>query len=124
MSAGAHRLVRYYITGVVNTAFGYGMFAAMIAAGTPLFAAQLVSHCLGVAFNYVTFSRFAFRSRRASKARFALSYAVNYLISLVLLYAVSHVLTSPYAAGLVTTLTVSMLNYFVLRRLVFHEVRV
>lgn len=115
------RLVRYYLTGVLNTAFGYGLFAIFIWAGCNMYLAQLVSHCLGVAFNYITFSRFTFADRSGSKSRFLLSYAGNYGLSLATLYALSRLITSPYLAGLMTVVIVSALNYLVLDKLVFNR---
>lgn len=115
------RLLRYYLTGAVNTAFGYGLFAAFVWAGRNIFVAQLVSHCLGVAFNFITFSRFAFADRIGSRARFLLSYAANYGLSLVTLLALSGYVNSAYLAGFITVIFVSALNYLVLGRLVFNR---
>lgn len=113
------RLVRYYLVGVINSAFGYGLFAALVWEGTNVYLAQFISHCLGVAFNYFTFSRYTFADRSGSKVRYILSYAGNYALSLVTLLVLSQILASPYLAGLLTILFVSALNYFVLAKLVF-----
>lgn len=115
------RLVRYYLVGLANTAFGYGLFAAFVWAGCNIFLAQLVSHCLGVSFNYITFSRFTFADRAGSKVRFVLSYAANYALSLATLLALSQYIASPYVSGLLTVIFVSALNYLVLGKLVFNR---
>lgn len=113
------RLSRYYITGVVNTLFGYGLFAAFVAAGANMYAAQIVAHFMGVVFNYFTFSRFTFGDRTGQKWRFAMSYVVSYLLNLATLWFVSQYVASPYIAGLLAVIFVSALNYFVLERYVF-----
>lgn len=114
-------VIRYYLTGLLNTAFGYGLFALLVWYAIDIFVAQLISHCLGVAFNYFTFSRFTFAGRAGSKWRFILSYAGNYFCSLAILFVISSQLASPYLSGLLTVLIVSALNYFVLNSLVFRR---
>ena len=115
------RLVRYYLNGAVNALVGYGLFAALLAVGTNMYLAQIISNIIGVAFNYVTFSRFTFADRAGSKSRFILAYAFNFLLSLATLAAVITFVASPYIAGLITVVAVSALNYFVLARLVFNR---
>lgn len=115
------RVFRYYQAGIVNTAFGYGLFALLVYLGVNIYLAQIVSHVLGMAFNYLTYSRYAFADHRANMTRFVLSYAVNYLLGLGSLYALSQFVASPYAAGLLSTVFVSAINYLVLRKLVFTE---
>jgi len=112
-------LWRYYQVGIVNTAFGYGMYALFVAAGLNMYVAQILAHVLGVAFNYITYSRHVFRDTAASKPRFIASYMFNYLLGLASLVAVSRVVHSPYLAGLVAMLFVSLVNFFVLRHAVF-----
>lgn len=117
------RLFRYYQAGVVNALFGYGLFSLFVAAGFNMYVAQITAHVLGVIFNYFTYSRYAFRDSHASKTRFALSYAGNYLLGLAALAAAAQVIASPYLAGLVSLIFVSMVNYFILRHLVFSRPR-
>ena len=113
------QLWRYYQAGVVNTAFGYGLYALFVAAGLNMYVAQIVAHLIGVAFNYVTYSRYAFADQSASKARFVLSYGVNYLLGLGALWTASQWIASPYVAGLVAVLFVSLVNFFILKHWVF-----
>jgi putative flippase GtrA len=113
------RLWRYYQAGIVNALFGYSLYAIFVRAGLNMYVAQITAHVLGVVFNYFTYSRYAFRGTQARKARFVLSYAVNYLLGLGSLAAASQVIASPYVAGFVSLIFVSVLNYFILRHLVF-----
>jgi putative flippase GtrA len=112
-------LIRYYQAAVVNTLFGYSLYALFVAAGMNMYVAQLVGHVLGVIFNYFTYSRHAFRGAEGSKIRFAAAYAGNYLVGLITLAAVSTVIPSPFVAGFVALIVASLVNYFVLRNLVF-----
>lgn len=112
-------LWRYYQAGVVNTLFGLGAYSLLVWLGLNMFVAQLIAHAAGVAFNYLTYSRHVFRDARPAKLRFALSYVGNYLVGLITLAAVAQLIHSPYLAGIVTALLVSILNYFVLKHLIF-----
>lgn len=115
------RLFRYYQAGVINMAFGYGLFALFVWAGMDMYVAQIVSHVLGVAFNYFTYSRYTFAGQAGSRMRFILSYVGNYVLNLATLALVATVVESPYVAGLIATIFVSVVNFFVLKRLVFSE---
>lgn len=112
-------LWRYYQAGVINTAFGFGLYALLVWTGMNMFAAQLLSHCIGVAFNYFSYSRYVFREAGTAKLRFVLSYVFNYLMGLFALAAVAQVVASPYLAGFIAVVIVSVINYFVLKRFVF-----
>jgi putative flippase GtrA len=112
-------LWRYYQAGAVNTAFGLGAYALLVCLGVNMYAAQAIAHVAGVAFNYLTYSRHVFRDAKPAKARFVVSYGFNYLLGLGALAAVAQVIASPYLAGLVAAVIVSVLNYFVLKHLIF-----
>ena len=113
------RLWRYYQAAILNTAFGYGLFALFIAIGMNMYVAQIFAHILGVSFNYFTYSKHAFRNTGGSKVKFILAYVVNYLLGLVTLKIVSLAIASPYLAGFITLIIVSLINYVVLSNLVF-----
>ena len=117
------RLWRYYQAGVVNTAFGFCLYALFVWMGMNIYLAQILSHTLGVVFNYFSYSRYAFADSQASKIRFGLSYIGNYFLGLACLAVVAQFIVSPYLAGLVSTLFVSLVNFFVLNKLVFNSKR-
>ena len=115
----ATRVIRYYQAGIVNTLFGYGLYVLLVWAGLSPYLAQLLAHVIGVAFNYVTYSRLAFPDAKAAKTRFLMFYVVTYLLSASLLAIALQFFSSPYIAGLAAALVASVINYFVLRQLVF-----
>ena len=121
--ARLRELWRYYQAGVINTAFGLGAYWLFVWLGLNMYLAQIISHTLGVGFNYVTYSRHVFRDAAPAKLRFVLSYIGNYLVGLAALAAVAQVIANPYLAGLVATVLVSVVNYFALKHLVFKDAR-
>ena len=113
-------LARYYGVGLINTAFGFGLFSLLIFLGANLYLAQILAHVTGTAFNYFTYSRHVFH--KASSRRplaFVASYAFNYFVGLGLLAGAHHFVPSPYLAGFLALLVGTALNFLVLRRLVF-----
>lgn len=117
------RVWRYYQTGVVNTLFGYGLFSLFVALHLNMYVAQALSHVAGMAFNYFSYSRYAFRDRESTKLSFFLSYVANYFIGLFFIWAASLVTSSPYIAGIVSIFFTSIANYFILKLLVFRRER-
>lgn len=117
------RVWRYYQTGIVNTLFGYAAFSALLALGLNMYVAQAAAHVAGMAFNYFTYSRYAFHDRTATKTSFVLSYAANYLIGLFFIWLASLVTSSPYLAGLASIVLTSAVNYFILKLFVFSDDR-
>lgn len=113
------QLWRFLKVGVLNTLFGYALYAMLVAIGLQMFVAQIVGTVIAVAFNYVTYSRHVFHAAPTSRVRFLMSYALNYLVSLAALALAVIVVPSPYLAGLLAMLVTAAINFVVLRRFVF-----
>lgn len=112
-------LVRFYQAAVLNTVFGIGAYLVLVALGVNMYAAQAMAHVMGMAFNYLTYSRHVFRDSKPAKTRFIASYGLHYLLGLAALAGISQFIDNPYIAGIGAALAVSVVNYFVLRNLVF-----
>ena len=117
------QIIRYYQAGIVNLAFGYGLYAALVALGMAAYPAQALSHVLGMGFNYVTYSRHVFREAGPAKLRFVASYALNYLLSVATLAGLKQVVANDYLAGLLAAVIVSVINFIALKHLVFRQQR-
>ena len=110
---------RYCQAGAANVLFGFGAYACFVWLGFGIYAAQILGHLLGVAFNYLTYSRHVFRVSGPAKLRFVGVYGVNYLISLAALGLADLVVRSPYLAGLIAIVLAAAINYFLLKHIVF-----
>lgn len=115
------QLARYYVAGVINLGFGYLLFAAMVWLGLQVYVAQAVGHVLGVIFNYFTYDRIAFTDKYGSKIPFIISYVLNYVVGVSLLWLGLRFIASPYGAGFAAAVILSILNYFVLSKWVFRS---
>jgi putative flippase GtrA len=118
-SARIAELWRYGNVGLLNTVFGYGLYALLVWLGLNLYVAQLVGQIAGACFNYMTYRRLVFRGARSHPVLFAGAYAFNYLLGVAFLAAAHHFIPSPYLAGFVALIAVAAINYLVLKRFVF-----
>jgi len=116
-----HQVLRYYSVGIVNTIVGYGLYAALVSFWGNVYFAQIISHICGALFNFYMFKWHVFRGARPSTPRYILSYAGNYVLSVSMLFIVSHFVQSKYLLGLVCILATSAFNYFILKRFVFRR---
>lgn len=119
--ARALELWRFYQAGIINTVFGLAVYSLFVWLGLNIFVAQFLAQVIGVAFNYFTYSGHVFRSAEPAKLKFMLSYVVSYFLALGTLALVSLVIRSPYGAGAATALIMSLINYLVLKHLVFRS---
>ncbi len=122
MRTGLRRLDQFWAyvrVGVLNAAFGYGVYAVLLFVGINLFAAQIIAHGLGMTFNYFMFRRHVFRDSRAAVVPYIAAYAVNYGLSLATLAGLNQVLASDYLAGFLSIVFVALVNFVVLKFFVF-----
>lgn len=93
----AVKLLRFVGTGVLNTVFGYVVYAALILLGLPYLTALLVATVLGVIFNYFSFGRMVFDGHMNGRVfgKFLLAYALIYAVNAGLL----HMFTVSWAMG-------------------------
>lgn len=111
--------IRFYQAAAINTLFGFSAYALLVWLGLNLFISQAIAHVLGVVFNYFTYSRHVFAGRQPAKAKFLVTYVLAYFANLFALIVVSRFISSPYLAGLMSAIAVSMANFVVLKFLVF-----
>jgi putative flippase GtrA len=113
------RIFRFYQAGLANAVFGYGAYAIFVALGMNIYAAQIVAHLSGMAFNFLTYSRYVFRSNPSSIPRYFGAYTGQYILSFGALAAADMMGLNPYMAGFAAIVFISMVNYLVLRFYVY-----
>lgn len=116
--------------GGVNTAFGYGVFAALIllnrhfgivSAEAELVLAPLVSQICGILFNFKTTGTIVFKNRSNRLIfRFFGVYSITYLLNYGILRVLESFGISRLVGGAITVLPLALLAYFLNRRYVFN----
>jgi putative flippase GtrA len=111
-------LVRFGIVGLLNTAFGYAVFALLLWIDVWPGAALVAATIAGAAFNFQTLQKLVFRSR-AQFARFFCVYGIVLAVNWAGLRILrDHGLSNLMSQALLT-LPVAALSFLAQRRLVF-----
>ena len=120
--AATPRLVRFFAIGGLNTAFGYGAYAALLFVGFHYAWAALLGTIAGVIFNYFTTGRLVFGDATArSLVRFVLVYGVLYVLNVAGLALLVGAGIGPYVAGLVLIVPMALVSFALMRRFVFRS---
>lgn len=114
------QVVRFLAVGVLNTAFGYVIFAAGIFAGLASGIALAIAMVIGVIFNFFTLGRLVFDSRDPSRLpRFVGVYALTYVVNLAMLALWQRIGVGPLLAQLACLPVTVSLTFVLMRFLVF-----
>ncbi len=116
----SERFIRFLIVGVINTGFGYGLFALLIYVNFHYTLASLVSTILGVIFNFKTTGIIVFRNNNNNLIfRFFFVYGITYALGLIFLYITNMLNISNYAAWAVWLVPAAIISYFLQKVIVF-----
>lgn len=118
------RLARFLVVGVFNTAFGYGVFYALLVVGLAPTPALALATVIGVVFNFVTTGRVVFANADATRLwRFASVYGVVFIVNAALLEAAMALGVGPALAQALLLVPCVALSYILNRTLVFDVAR-
>lgn len=120
------KLLRYVATGLLNTAFGYAMYAGLVFVGLPYVAALLLATIAGTVFNYFSFGGLVFNGRggRETFLRFIAAYAAIYVANAAALQALTAGAgVGPYVAQVACIPLSVALGWVFMNRWVFRQCR-
>jgi len=115
----AGRIALFLATGLINTAFGYGVYALCVAAGCGPALSVIVSTVAGVCFNFRTLGPVFAAQGLARLPRFLAVYAVFAPMNIALLKLAEHAGVGPYLGGALTLAVITPLTYLSMRLFVF-----
>jgi putative flippase GtrA len=114
------RFARFAIVGILNTAFGLGVYALLIRLGLPVWIALIAANVAGVSFNYVTTGKLAFSHRGANRfPRFVSIYLLCYLLNYLAITVLVRMHLGPVASQALLAPFMAVLNYLLQSRYVF-----
>lgn len=124
MWAPERTFLRFVLAGVMNAAFGLGVYSLCIAVGLPVLIALVAANVLGVGFNYLTLGGYAFRQLSWQVLpRFVLAYCVivglNWVLVRALMVAID---AGPVTAQILLTVPMALASFVILTRCVFRSV--
>jgi putative flippase GtrA len=123
MSLFDRRFIVFLFVGVLNTAFGYGLFALFIFFGLHYTLAVLFSTILGVLFNFKTIGAIVFKNGSNKLImRFIAVYALLYLLNISGLKVLDMAgITNKYISGGILLLPLAMLSFLLNKKFVFNR---
>lgn len=111
------RMLRFLGAGVVNTAFGYGVFGALVFLGAHPQVALIVQFLIGVLWNFWIHRRYVFAVRGYGRLPvYALSYVAVYVVNAVLLRSLMAIGLNAYLAQALSLGPVVILSYILISR--------
>lgn len=114
------RIVRFLLVGVLNTVFGYSIFALMYWIGFHYGVASTIATVVGVVFNFKSIGKLVFHSSDNSLIfRFVLVYALVLCVNISGLALLERAGVSPYIGALTLILPLAVLAYYLNARYVF-----
>lgn len=114
------RVVRFLVVGVVNTAFSYAVYAAMLFVGMSYAYANLIALIAGIVFSFRTQGTFVFDNRDWRLfGRFVVFWALIYLANILFIKLIIELGFDAYVAGAMALPLIAVLSYIVQKIFVF-----
>jgi putative flippase GtrA len=114
--------VRYLAVGIVNTLFGYSVFAFLLFAGLHYTIAAFVSVAVGALFNFNTTGHFVFGTRHHSRLlKFCAVYLIIYVLKVAGLFGLGLVGVNHYAGGALLLLPLAAISFVLNKWWVFRK---
>jgi len=114
------RFMIFLLVGVLNTIFGYGIFALCIYLKLHYSLASFISTVLGVLFNFKTTGVIVFRNKNNSLIfKYLFVYGISFCIGLILLFLLNQMGINNYIGGAILLLPGAVIAYSLQRILVF-----
>jgi putative flippase GtrA len=115
-------LARYLLVGVINTAFGYSIFAFFVLLHLHYAVAAFLSTALGMLFNFKTTGVIVFKSRDNRRImRFSGVYGITYVLAIAVLKVFKALGVHVLVTAAVMALPMAALSFFLMRRFVFER---
>ena len=113
--------IRFLLVGLLNTAFGVGLYCLFIYFGVVYKLAVLLSTVLGVLFNFKTIGILVFKNKNNHLIlRFILSYVVVYVINIgIIKVLLCTNQIDEYWAGILATPIIGVISFILQKKFVF-----
>jgi len=120
MSWDSRQFGRFIAVGIVNTVFGYSLFALFIYSGLHYALASFIGTVLGVLFNFFTTGRIVFKNLDKSRLPWFFGvYGITYVLGIMGLSLLDALGLDMYRAGLVMIPPSAVVSYILNRQFVF-----
>ena len=118
------KITKFIGVGLMNTIVGYAIYALLVFAKIPYFAALLMATVAGVTFNYFSIGKLVFKSGGGLVIyyKFIAAYVIIYLINVIgLILAIKFFKSSPYFGQALCVPPSAVLSWLLMNYWVFKK---
>jgi putative flippase GtrA len=114
--------IKFILVGIMNTLFGYSIFALFISLKVHYTLAVLLATILGIVFNFKTIGKLVFRnSSNHLIFRFVGVYGAIYFLNVAALGVFDRFRVNMYVAGMLLLAPMAIISFILQRKYVFTE---
>jgi len=114
------QIFSYILVGILNTFFGYSIYALLIFSGLSYIYSILISTIAGIIFNFKTISKFVFGSSDNSLIKkFILVYVFGLIMNIFLIKLFNFFNLNFYIAGFLSIIAVAVISFVLMKFFVF-----
>lgn len=119
-----NQFFKFIISGLLNTCFGFLVFAALDTTNLETWKILLLSNLTGIIFNYLLYGNFVFKDvATGSFIKYLITYLVIYFLQLILIKILDPYTHGRLMAMLVALTPITIINYFLLKKFVFKQIQ-
>lgn len=114
------KFILFLCVGLLNTLFGYSIFAFFLWIGLHFTISALISTIAGILFNFTTFGRIVFKNNSYSNLpKFVFIYALNYFLGVGVLYYCDQLDYNLYFVQAILLMPSAVLRYLLMKYFVY-----
>jgi len=114
------QIISFILVGIINTIFGYSIYALFIYLGLNYVLASLFSTIIGIFFNFRTIGNFVFKSKNNRLLfKFFQVYIIVFLVNIAIIKLFKSVGLNDYFSGAIAILFASVVSFLLNKYYVF-----
>ena len=107
-----HDFIRFILVGILNTIFGYSIYALFVFIGFNFVVASFFATILGILFNFQTIGRLVFQAHNNRLIfRFFAIYGIVFLLGVIFIWLLKLIGFNNYTAGLIALFPNAIISY-------------
>lgn len=115
-----NQLIKFLLVGIINTLFGYSIFALLILLEVHYLLASLLSTIAGILFNFKTIGTIVFKNKdKGLIFKFFMVYTAVYLFNISFLRILNGLNINMYFSGGIVLIPLALISFILNKKFVF-----